>query len=41
MRGKVTGKSERNGEKLVEGELEVVNQKGEATVRGDFAVAAA
>jgi len=41
MRGKVTGKSERNGEKLVEGELEVVNQKGEAAVRGDFAVAAA
>jgi len=40
MRGKVTGKAERNGEKLVEGELEVVNQKGEATVRGDFAVAA-
>jgi acyl dehydratase len=40
-RGKVTGKSEKNGEKLVEGELEVVNQKGEATVKGTFAVATA
>ncbi len=40
-RGKVTGKSEKNGEKLVEGELEVVNQKGEAAVKGSFAVAAA
>jgi acyl dehydratase len=39
-RGKVTGKSDANGEKLVEGELEVVNQKGEATVRGNFAVLA-
>jgi acyl dehydratase len=39
-RGKVTGKSEANGENLVEGELEVVNQKGEATVRGNFAVLA-
>src|ERR1700726_2907560 len=39
-RGKVTGKSEKNGEKLVEGELEVVNQKGEATVKGAFCVAA-
>ena len=40
-RGKVTGKSEKNGEKLIEGELEVVNQKGEATVKGTFAVATA
>ena len=40
-RGKVTNKVEKGGEKLVEGEVEVVNQKGEATVRGDFAVAAA
>ncbi|HJU29647.1 MAG TPA: MaoC/PaaZ C-terminal domain-containing protein [Candidatus Binataceae bacterium] len=39
-RGSVTGKSEKNGEKLVEGELEVVNQKGETTVKGSFAVAA-
>jgi acyl dehydratase len=39
-RGKVTNKVEKGGEKLVEGELEVVNQKGEATVKGDFVVAA-
>src|ERR1700675_796682 len=38
--GKVSGKSEKNGEKLVEGDLEVVNQKGEATVKGAFCVAA-
>ena len=40
LRGKVTNKSEHNGEKLVEGELEVLNQRGEATVKGNFAVAA-
>jgi acyl dehydratase len=40
-RGKVTSKSERNGEKLIEGDLEVGNQKGEATVKGAFAVTAA
>jgi len=40
-RGKVTGKGENDGEKLVEGEVEVVNQKGESTVRGNFAVVAA
>jgi acyl dehydratase len=39
-RGKVTKKTEHNGEKIVEGEMEVVNQKGEAAVRGSFAVAA-
>jgi peroxisomal enoyl-CoA hydratase 2 len=39
-RGKVTGKTEQNGDKLVEGELEVVNQKGEATVKGNFLVVA-
>lgn len=39
-RGKVTNKVEKGGEKVIEGEVEVVNQKGEATVRGDFAVAA-
>ena len=39
-RGTVTNKTEKNGEKLVEGELEVVNQKGETTVKGAFAVAA-
>ena len=37
----MTGKSEKNGEKVIEGELEVVNQKGEATVKGTFAVATA
>lgn len=40
-RGKVTKKTERDGEKLIEGEVEVVNQKGESTVKGEFAVVAA
>lgn len=40
-RGKVTNKLESNGEKVVEGEVEVLNQKGETTVKGNFAVAAA
>ncbi|MGA2409731.1 MAG: MaoC/PaaZ C-terminal domain-containing protein [Candidatus Binataceae bacterium] len=40
-RGKVTAKSEKNGEKLIEGDLEVINQKGEATVKGAFAVSIA
>jgi acyl dehydratase len=39
-RGKVTAKREANGEKLVEGDLEVINQKGEATIKGAFCVAA-
>src|SRR5271167_4511420 len=39
-RGTVTGKNEKHGERLIEGELEVVNQNGEATVKGTFAVAA-
>jgi acyl dehydratase len=39
-RGKVTAKNEKNGEKLIEGEVEVANQKGETTVRGNFAVLA-
>lgn len=39
-RGKVTGKGESGGDKLIEGEVEVVNQKGEAAVRGNFAVVA-
>lgn len=39
-RGKVTNKAEQDGEKLVEGELEVVNQKGETTVKGAFTVIA-
>jgi acyl dehydratase len=41
LRGKVTGKREESGERLVDGDLEVVNQKGETTVRGSFSVAAA
>src|SRR5271155_5453502 len=32
-RGKVTAKSEKNGEKLIEGDLEVINRKGEAAVK--------
>jgi acyl dehydratase len=38
-RGKVTNKTERNGEKIIEGDLEVVNQKGEPAIRGSFAAA--
>jgi acyl dehydratase len=38
--GKVTGKSEKNGEKLVEGDLVVLNQKGEPAIRGSFRAAA-
>jgi acyl dehydratase len=40
-RGKVTGKREADGERLVEGDLEVLNQKGEVAVRGSFSAAAA
>ena len=40
-RGKVTNKAERNGEKIVEGDLEVVTQKGETAIKGTFAAAAA
>ena len=40
-RGKVTGKAERNGEKIVEGDLEVVTQKGETAIKGTFAAATA
>ena len=39
-RGTVTNKTERNGERVVEGDLEVLNQKGETTVKGNFAVVA-
>ncbi len=39
-RGKVTAKTEQNGEKLIEGDVEVINQKGEATVKGNFVVLA-
>jgi len=40
-RGKVTGKKEANGEKLIEGDLEAVNQKGEAAIKGSFVAACA
>jgi peroxisomal enoyl-CoA hydratase 2 len=40
-RGTITNKTERNGERVVEGDLEVLNQKGETTVKGNFAVVAA
>ncbi len=40
-RGKVTNKTEKNGEKIIEGELEVVNQKGEPAIKGSFAAACA
>jgi acyl dehydratase len=39
--GKVTGKYEKDGEKIVEGDLIVVNQKGEPAIRGSFRAAAA
>lgn len=39
-RGKITNKAEVNGEKLIDGELEVVNQKGETAIRGSFSAAA-
>jgi peroxisomal enoyl-CoA hydratase 2 len=35
-RGKITNKLEHHGEKLVEGDVEVVNQKGEPAIRGSF-----
>ena len=38
-RGKVTNKTEKNGEKIIEGDLEVVNQKGEAAIKGSFQAA--
>jgi peroxisomal enoyl-CoA hydratase 2 len=39
--GKVTNKLESGGEKLVEGDLIVLNQKGEPAIRGSFRAAAA
>ncbi|MGO9606770.1 MAG: MaoC/PaaZ C-terminal domain-containing protein [Candidatus Binataceae bacterium] len=39
--GKVTNKLEKDGEKLVEGDLVVVNQRGEPAIRGSFRAAAA
>src|ERR1700730_17084352 len=38
-RGKVTNKTEKNGEKIIEGDLAVVNQKGEDAIKGTFAAA--
>lgn len=38
-RGKITNKVEKDGEKLIEGNLEVVNQKGEVNVSGAFRAA--
>jgi peroxisomal enoyl-CoA hydratase 2 len=38
-RGKVTNKTEKNGERIIEGDLEVVNQKGEAAIKGSFQAA--
>lgn len=35
-RGKITNRLEEHGERLIEGEVEVVNQKGEPAVRGSF-----
>jgi peroxisomal enoyl-CoA hydratase 2 len=40
-RGTVTNKTDGNGERVVEGDVEVLNQKGETTVKGNFAVVAA
>ena len=40
-RGKVTSKTEKNGEKIIEGDLEVLNQKGEPAIKGSFAAACA
>jgi peroxisomal enoyl-CoA hydratase 2 len=39
--GKVTNKLEKNGEKLIEGDLIVLNQKGERAIQGSFRAAAA
>ena len=38
-RGTVTRKLEQGGEKLVEGELEAVNQRGETLISGSFTAA--
>jgi acyl dehydratase len=38
-RATVTNKTETDGERLIEGELEVANQKGETAVKGSFAAA--
>jgi acyl dehydratase len=38
--GKVTSKYDKDGEKLIDGELIVLNQKGEPAIRGSFTAAA-
>jgi acyl dehydratase len=38
-RGRVTKKLQQGADKLVEGELEAVNQKGETLISGSFAAA--
>jgi acyl dehydratase len=35
-RGTITNKLEEKGERLIEGDLEVVNQKGEPAIKGSF-----
>ncbi|HUO06156.1 MAG TPA: MaoC/PaaZ C-terminal domain-containing protein [Candidatus Binataceae bacterium] len=39
--GKITNKLERDGEKQIEGDLIVLNQKGEPAIRGSFRAAVA
>src|SRR5260370_3512835 len=39
--GKITGKLEKDGEKQIEGDLVVLNQKGEPAIRGSFRAACA
>lgn len=38
-KGKVTKKTVENGEKLIEGEIAALNQKGEVTIQGSFRAA--
>jgi acyl dehydratase len=38
-RGKVTKKAVENGEKIIEGEIQALNQKGEVTIQGNFRAA--
>jgi acyl dehydratase len=38
-KGKVTKKAVENGEKIIEGEIQALNQKGEVTIQGSFRAA--
>jgi acyl dehydratase len=38
-KGKVTKKTEENGQKLIEGEIAALNQKGEVAIQGSFRAA--